>query len=60
MRNWNCLNPIVSSNSGTEFLDYLWGIETRMYDTIDNGLHIVFLDYLWGIETDELYSLPQT
>ena len=52
MRNWNSISP-GRSLPLTQFLDYLWGIETLLPVPLWS-LFLVFLDYLWGIETPRL------
>ena len=42
--------------AGSEFLLYLWGIETQHY-TASPRLHSLFLLYLWGIETERITAL---
>ena len=49
MRNWNPPFPRFLTTS-TEFLAYLWGIETQNWKALYEWMDM-FLAYLWGIET---------
>ena len=44
------LSPWISASNPSEFLQYLWGIETNLMTKQERYIR-QFLQYLWGIET---------